>query len=79
VKLLGFAQVPGAAGVVAPWATGTMPVLTLVAAFCLLVLMLGAVKTKSSVMDAPSPSAFLRAIASAIAMRPPEPVIGLAR
>ena len=45
VKLLGLAQVLGAVGVVAPWATGIMPVLTPVAACCLLVLMLGAVKT----------------------------------
>jgi hypothetical protein len=45
VKLLGLAQVAGAIGIVAPWATGIAPVLTPVAACCLLVLMAGAVKT----------------------------------
>jgi len=45
VKLLGLAELLGAVGVVAPWATGILPVLTPVAALCLPVLMLGAVKT----------------------------------
>lgn len=45
VKLLGLAQVAGAAGLIAPWATGIAPVLTPIAASCLLVLMLGAIKT----------------------------------
>jgi hypothetical protein len=45
VKLLGAVQVLGAVGVVVPWATGIAPLLTPVAACCLLVLMLGAVKT----------------------------------
>ena len=45
VKLLGLAQVLGAVGLVVPWGTGILPVLTPVAACCLLVVMLGAVKT----------------------------------
>ena len=42
VKLLGLAEVLGALGVVVPWATDIAPVLTPVAACCLLVLMVGA-------------------------------------
>lgn len=45
VKLLGAAQVAGAVGLVVPWASGIAPVLTPVAACCLLVLMAGGVKT----------------------------------
>jgi putative exporter of polyketide antibiotics len=45
VKLLGLAQTAGAVGLIAPWATGIAPVLTPIAACCLLVLMVGAVKT----------------------------------
>ena len=45
VKLLGFAEALGAIGVVVPWLTGIVPVLTPIAAICLAVLMAGAVKT----------------------------------
>jgi uncharacterized membrane protein YphA (DoxX/SURF4 family) len=41
-KLLGAAEVVGALGVVEPWATGIVPVLTPVAAACLFGLMVGA-------------------------------------
>ncbi len=45
VKLLGLAEVLGSVGLIVPQATGIAPVLTPLAAVCLVVLMLGAVKT----------------------------------
>src|SRR5512138_3080185 len=45
IKLLGLAEVAGAAGLVAPQATGIAPLLTPLAAACLAVLMGGAVAT----------------------------------
>lgn len=44
-KLLGLAKVLGGIGVIVPQATGIVPILTPVAAVCLVVLMAGAVKT----------------------------------
>ena len=45
VKLLGLAEVLGAIGLIVPQATGILPILTPIAAICLLILMAGAVKT----------------------------------
>jgi hypothetical protein len=45
IKLLGAAEVAGAAGLVLPAATGIAPVLTPLAAACLCVVMAGAVHT----------------------------------
>jgi len=45
VKLIGLAQVLGAIGLVAPWATGILPVLTPIAAVGLALIMGGAVAT----------------------------------
>ena len=45
VKLLGLAEVLGAVGLVVPYLTGILPVLTPVAAVCLAILMGGAAKT----------------------------------
>ena len=45
MKLLGLAEVLGAVGLVVPWLTAILPVLTPVAAVCLVVIMAGAVKT----------------------------------
>jgi hypothetical protein len=45
VKLLGLAEVLGAVGLIVPQVTGRLPILTPIAAVCLVVLMLGAVKT----------------------------------
>ena len=45
VKLLGLAEVLGAIGLIVPQATGILPILTPIAALCLVVLMIGAVKT----------------------------------
>jgi hypothetical protein len=45
VKLLGLAEVLGGIGLVIPQVTGILPILTPIAAVCLVVLMIGAVKT----------------------------------
>jgi hypothetical protein len=45
VKLLGLAEVLGGIGLIVPQVTGILPVLTPIAAACLAVLMIGAVKT----------------------------------
>jgi hypothetical protein len=54
VKLLGLAEVLGAAGLVLPRALGIAAYLTPLAAACLLVLMLGAVGTKLRSGQSPS-------------------------
>ena len=43
-RAIGIAEVAGAIGIVLPWATGILPVLTPIAAVCLFVLMAGGVK-----------------------------------
>lgn len=53
VKLLGLAEVLGGVGVIVPYATGILPVLTPIAALCLVVLMLGAVKTHLDLKEGP--------------------------
>jgi hypothetical protein len=45
VKLLGLAEVLGGIGLIVPQLTGIVPILTPIAAVCLVVLMIGAVKT----------------------------------
>ena len=45
VKLLGLAEVLGGIGLIVPQGTGILPILTPVAATCVAVLMIGAVKT----------------------------------
>lgn len=59
VKLLGLAEVLGAIGVIAPHATGILPILTPIAAGCLVVLMLGAVKTHLDLNESPAPAAIM--------------------
>jgi hypothetical protein len=44
IRLIASAEVVGAIGLIVPWATGIAPVLTSVAAVCLAILMLGAVR-----------------------------------
>jgi hypothetical protein len=45
IKLIGLSELLGAVGLVLPWALGIVPVLTAVAAACLLVIMAGAAWT----------------------------------
>jgi hypothetical protein len=68
VKLLGVAQVVGAVGLVVPWAAGIAPILTPIAACCLLVLMLGAIKTHVDLKEPVVAPAFLSALALVIAL-----------
>jgi hypothetical protein len=68
VKLLGLAEVLGALGVVVPWATDIAPVLTPVAACCLLVLMVGAVKTHVDLKEPVAPPALFAALALFVAL-----------
>ena len=68
VKLLGLAEVLGGVGLVVPWATGILPVLTPIAACCLLVLMLGAIKTHVDLEEPVVAPALLSALALFIAL-----------
>jgi hypothetical protein len=45
IKLIGLAEITGAVGLIVPSATHIVPILTPVAAACLAVIMLGAVRT----------------------------------
>lgn len=51
-KLLGLAELLGGVGLIVPYATGILPVLTPIAAACLVVLMVGAVKTHIDLKEA---------------------------
>lgn len=68
VKLLGAAEVLGAVGLIVPRATGIAPVLTPIAAACLAVLMLGAVKTHRDLGEPVAAPAVLAALAIIIAV-----------
>jgi DoxX-like family len=68
VKLLGAAEALGAIGVVVPWLTGIAPVLTPVAASCLLVLMGGAVKTHLDLKESPVPPIIVGALCVFVAL-----------
>jgi uncharacterized membrane protein len=43
-RAIGIAEILGGIGLIAPWATGILPILTPIAAMCLVILMVGAVK-----------------------------------
>lgn len=68
VKLLGLAEVLGAVGLVVPWLTGIAPILTPVAAVCLLILMGGAVKTHVDLREPAVPPAILAALCVVVAL-----------
>jgi hypothetical protein len=59
VKLLGLAEVLGAIGLIVPWLTGIAPLLTPVAALCLFVLMMGAVKIHLDLKETLAPALVL--------------------
>ena len=67
IKLLGLAEVAGAAGLLVPQATGIAPLLTPVAAACLAVLMGGAVATHWRLGEAPAAPAIVGALCVGIA------------
>lgn len=67
IKLLGFAEVAGAIGLVLPAALHIAPVLTPIAAICLAVLMLGAVQTHRRLHESFVPPLVLALVCVAIA------------
>lgn len=67
-KLLGLAEVLGGVGVIVPHATGIVPVLTPVAAVCLVVLMAGAVKTHVDLQESPAAPAILALLGVFVAL-----------
>ena len=68
VKLLGLAEVLGGLGLIIPHATGFWPVLTPIAASCLVVLMLGAVKTHLDLSEPVVAPAVLAALGLFVAL-----------
>jgi len=68
IKLLGLAEVAGAAGLVLPMATGIAPVLTPVAGLCLAVLMAGAVRTHQRLREDFVPAAAIGALCTVVAV-----------
>ncbi len=68
VKLLGLAEALGAAGLIVPQVTGIVPILTPIAALCLLVLMAGAVKTHLDLKEPIAPAAVLTALCALVAL-----------
>lgn len=67
IKLLGLAEVAGAAGLIAPQATGIAPLLTPLAAACLAALMTGAVGTHRRLGEAFAPAAIVGVLCVGIA------------
>jgi urea transporter len=68
VKLLGLAEVLGGVGLVVPWATRILPVLTPVAAVCLVIIMVGAAKTHLDQKESPAPPIVLGALCVFVAL-----------
>lgn len=68
VKLLGLAEVLGAVGLIVPGLTGILPILIPVAALCLAVLMVGAVRTHAVLKEPVVAPAVLAVLCVAIAV-----------
>jgi uncharacterized membrane protein YphA (DoxX/SURF4 family) len=68
VHLIGLAEVAGAIGLIVPSALNVVPVLTPVAAACLLALMLGAAAVHVRRKEPPVPPLVLGALALAVAI-----------
>jgi hypothetical protein len=67
IKLLGFAEVAGAIGLVLPVALHIAPALTPIAAICLAILMLGAVRTHRRLQEGFVPALVLAIMCVVIA------------
>lgn len=67
-KLLGLAELLGGIGVIVPQLTGILPILTPVAAVCLVVLMAGAVKTHVDLKESPAAPAILALLGVFVAL-----------
>jgi len=76
IKLLGLAEVAGAVGLVVPAATGVAPVLTPIAALCLAVLMVGAVRTHRSFGESVVPALVIGALCLVVAAARLQPPAG---
>jgi hypothetical protein len=68
IKLISAAEVLGGIGLIAPWATGILPVLTPVAALGLTVIMGGAVATHVRRKEPPVPAIVLAPLSLIIAL-----------
>lgn len=68
VKLLGLAELLGGIGLIVPWVTGILPILTPIAAVCLVVLMLGAVKTHVDLQEPVVAPAILALLGAFVAL-----------
>ena len=68
VKLLGLAEVLGAVGLIVPWLTHIVPVLTPIAASALAVLMIGATKTHLDLKEPIVPTVVLTALCAFVAL-----------
>lgn len=67
-KLLGFAELLGGIGLIVPHLTGIVPILTPVAALCIVVLMGGAVKTHIDLKESPIAPAILAGLGLFVAL-----------
>lgn len=68
IKLLGFAELAGAVGLVLPRALGIAPVLTPVAALCLAALMIGAVQTHRRLGESAAAPAVIGGLCAVLAI-----------
>jgi hypothetical protein len=68
IRLIGLAEVLGAIGLIAPRATHTLPVLTVIAAASLAVLMIGAAFTHLRRHEPGTPALTLAALSAAVAI-----------
>ncbi len=68
VKLLGLAEVLGGVGLIVPYVTGILPILTPVAAVCLTVLMVGAVRAHVVHKESPAAPAILAVLGVFVAL-----------
>jgi hypothetical protein len=68
IKQIGLAEVVGAIGLVVPWGTHIIPLLTPIAAICLTILMVGASVTHVSLKESPAPSALFGVLALFVAV-----------
>ncbi|MBS2011422.1 MAG: DoxX family protein [Deltaproteobacteria bacterium] len=67
-KLLGLAELLGGVGLIVPYATGIAPILTPIAALCVVVLMAGAVKTHLALSEPAVVPGFLAVLGVLVAL-----------
>jgi hypothetical protein len=66
IKLIGLAEVAGAVGLIAPWATRIAPILTPIAAACLGVIMFGAARVHAGRKEPTVPPFVLAALCGCV-------------